>query len=304
MKKPTPSSDPVQGLPARTARPRGSTAPTLIGPPVFRPRPIQPKIEPVNSRATHGRAVKTMIQAQEPDGTRAAQKITVPAVYKPLQPTNVGRSRKPSSEAMASPPDYRPGRMPAIAQAKIAGKQASVGSRQGAFPVQLMRAASAQFVRVCVIQRVKCAEGEVKTAAKDEEVDFGGVTSCMTITCVLEDGRKVSAHEGLEKRVSGGAYSALKAAIGTQKVVKVLAAGGGNYWSPNLETSGQIIGDTTHLSFLQEQELLERSRSKLIVGAKSKFVAKLKSEFGTDDASFEDWDMGALKISTDNKVTH
>ncbi|MGH9328620.1 MAG: hypothetical protein ACRD2B_18280 [Terriglobia bacterium] len=144
----------------------------------------------------------------------------------------------------------------------------------------------------------------MKTAAKSEEVDFGGVTSCMTITCILEDGTKVSAHEGLEKRVPGGAYAALKSAIGTKKVAQVLAVGGGNYWSPGLKTSGEIIGDTSNLNFLQEQALLESKRGQLIVGAKQEFVAKLKSEFGTEAASFEDWDMGTVKISSDNKVTH
>lgn len=304
MKKPTPLSNPARGSQAGATRPRGSTATTLIGPPVFRPQPIQPKIKPVNSGAVSSRAIAPMIQKQRPESAMAARKIAAPEVYKPLLPTNMGHSHKISSAVMALFPAYQPGRATAVAQAKIAGAQASVGSRQGAAPVQLTRAPLARFARAGVIQRVKCSEGEVKTAAKDEEVDFGGVTSCMTITCILEDGTKVSAHEGLEKRVSGGAYSALKSAIGSKKVAKVLAAGGGDYWSPDLKTSGEIIGDTRNLSFKQEQELLKQNKSKLIAGAKSTFVDKLKSEFGTTDASFEDWDMGALKISSDNKVAH
>lgn len=91
---------------------------------------------------------------------------------------------------------------------------------------------------------VKCGEGETKIAGAGQKVDFGGVTSCMTFTCVLADGRKVVSHEGVKQR--SNAMTAIPALMRdkavTSPVQKLFAVGVGGSWTHRLEPVTSTTG--------------------------------------------------------------
>jgi hypothetical protein len=203
---------------------------------------------------------------------------------------------------LIGPPVYRPQstaqRMPLSTQPRQQGKFSA------RWPSVVQRSQELEEV-------VKISEGEVKTGSANAKMDFGGVTTCMTITCILEDGTKVSAHEALLKRVPGTAFKALKDKIGGAKVKKVIASGGANYWTPDLDPQSKVMEDikkkkgiVEELSFMQEMELLEEVNSELVSGNTKAFTDKLKMEFGTSNVTFEDYDLGNIMIDSDNSIVH
>ncbi|MCD1260317.1 hypothetical protein B5M42_016010 [Paenibacillus athensensis] len=76
---------------------------------------------------------------------------------------------------------------------------------------------------------VNCSEGQIKVVSKDQTINFGGVSSCMTFTVVLEDGRKVAAHAALQAPLNLSQINDVVAAQGSP-VVKVTACGVGSFW--------------------------------------------------------------------------
>ena len=70
-------------------------------------------------------------------------------------------------------------------------------------------------------------EDEIKRAPSGKSIKYPSVTSCMTITCELEDGEKVGGHAFLFGRTGADFIAAMKTEIGGTKVIKVIAQGEG-----------------------------------------------------------------------------
>lgn len=79
-------------------------------------------------------------------------------------------------------------------------------------------------------ETVLCYESEAKTAQPWQNLDFGPVSTCVTITCILSDGTRIGAHEGWQLRVGGGAMATLKRVIGGRKLTQVIVNGVLNEW--------------------------------------------------------------------------
>ncbi len=90
-------------------------------------------------------------------------------------------------------------------------------------------------------------EGEVDTSVKDAGVEYSGVDTCFTVTCLLEDGSYVGGHIAL--MVPGGKLDSsqvlgdMKGRFGGQKVTKVHIAGALENWNPAYLRDPFFIGD-------------------------------------------------------------
>jgi hypothetical protein len=126
--------------------------------------------------------------------------------------------------------------------------------------------------------RVVCYEGNVKVVAAGQAGFFGGVSSCMTLTVVLSDGRKVLAHAGLMAPITLAAVQRVVAGLGGQ-VAKVVAAGVGDLWGTNLEPGGgTAINDNV-----------------------AAFRATLRRVFGTATAEFRNLE-GTIRVTPEGDV--
>jgi hypothetical protein len=80
------------------------------------------------------------------------------------------------------------------------------------------------------------AEGQIGVGAVGEGITYDGVSSCLTVTCLLEDGTYVGGHLSLQKQGSGldstEVLPAMKQLIGCQKPMKVTISGVLDQWSP------------------------------------------------------------------------
>ena len=88
-------------------------------------------------------------------------------------------------------------------------------------------------------------EGQVDEAGP-EGIEYGAVTSCMTVTGLLDDGRHVGGH--LSLTIPDGRYDsasvlpAMWGLVGGRTVVRVHLAGNGDMWSPSYLTEPQWVG--------------------------------------------------------------
>ena len=77
-------------------------------------------------------------------------------------------------------------------------------------------------------------EGEEGTG--NGSIDYGGVTSCMTVTCLLADGSTVGGHLSLQrhpgKHDSTEVLPAMQTLIGGKKITSVVLAGQMDLWNP------------------------------------------------------------------------
>ncbi|MBN2075965.1 MAG: DUF4157 domain-containing protein [Dehalococcoidales bacterium] len=60
---------------------------------------------------------------------------------------------------------------------------------------------TAEDVQPKIGRTTKCDEGQVKKARRDKDLDFGDVTTCLTITAFCQDSSRIGAHEGQTTRV-------------------------------------------------------------------------------------------------------
>jgi hypothetical protein len=92
------------------------------------------------------------------------------------------------------------------------------------------------------------AEGEVGTGSGS--IEYSGVTSCLTVTCLLEDGSTVGGHLSLQ-RVAGKLDSTevlpqMASQIGGKKIVSVVLAGQLDRWNPAFLTKPLYADDGTN----------------------------------------------------------
>jgi hypothetical protein len=78
------------------------------------------------------------------------------------------------------------------------------------------------------------SEGQIGTGQSGSGVEYTGVTSCLTVTCLLDDGSYVGGHLSLQKveKDSTEVLPAMKDLIGGRKVSKVIVAGQLETWNP------------------------------------------------------------------------
>jgi len=140
------------------------------------------------------------------------------------------------------------------------------------------------------IDDVVCSESQVKRASPKQGLDFGGVTSCMTVACVFEDGSKAGAHEGLFARVPGGAVGRLKALIAGKKVARVIASGDGLTWILTGESLKPTFEDATAARI---GEGVEQT---------SAFTTFLKSALAAGTADFTQYAEGRIQITAGGEL--
>ncbi|MFC1958963.1 hypothetical protein ACFLV6_03530, partial [Chloroflexota bacterium] len=75
----------------------------------------------------------------------------------------------------------------------------------------------------------KSDEGQVKKAIPQKDLNFGDVTTCMTVTAFLADGTRVGAHEGQQARV-GSDWSLFREYIGDVGISKIVVKGALSQW--------------------------------------------------------------------------
>src|SRR5712691_7749342 len=134
---------------------------------------------------------------------------------------------------------------------------------------------------------VLCSEGQVKVVKPGQEVNYGDVTTCLTVTCVLDDNTKVVAHDGLQLRVPGGIVAkvaeVLKAKeLAGKKIASVDAFGVSDTWTTDLEP----------VDFMAAQPKTS------IANSRSGFENYLSSHLpGTPKVTFRPHERGAVKFN-------
>ncbi|EAY26344.1 hypothetical protein M23134_04622 [Microscilla marina ATCC 23134] len=151
------------------------------------------------------------------------------------------------------------------------------------------------------VTTLRCVEGEFVQATADQEVDFVGMSSCMAITCIMQDGSKIAAHDALENRVPGGGAVAKLAVLVEQHestVNNVKAVGIGSCWGPHMETSQQLIDSIVmpeHFDGDVEAYKNLKLRAASIESNKDDFIQYLEDSLG-NNATFKDIGRGGPKI--------
>lgn len=155
---------------------------------------------------------------------------------------------------------------------------------------------------------IHCSEGMVVKAKATEGIDFGGVTSCMTITCILESSgaseiNKLAAHDGVFERVKPHIFEALKGRLEGRKVARIIAAGGGSYWSPEMKSQSELWAAATSnkpvLSKTNYAGQLDILSPLLISKNVDAFIKELARQFDVNlnAISFKNWDEGRVQIT-------
>jgi hypothetical protein len=152
------------------------------------------------------------------------------------------------------------------------------------------------------ITPIPCNEGKLVEAPRTQGVDFGSVTSCMTITCLLDDGHKVAAHDAVFERVTPHIFTALKQKIGSRTVSKVLAAGAGSCWTWDMrsqadlsQTLAQTVPGWSQSPWTAQ---LKNMEGYLISRNIASFKKKLAETFGVsvDKVEYQLYDEGAIQV--------
>ncbi len=156
---------------------------------------------------------------------------------------------------------------------------------------------------------ILCSEGKIVEASGTQGIDFGGVTSCMTITCILNDGTKVAAHDAIWLRVAPHIFKAILGKINSRKITKVIAAGAGSCWTPQMN-SQQNLSDTLskndpNWAKRKWDDQLEEMKPFLVSGNTDKFKQVLAWHFNVSVSAVEyhNYDFGRIQIGADGTPT-
>lgn len=143
------------------------------------------------------------------------------------------------------------------------------------------------------LKEISCFEGEAKRARPDQRVNFGPVTSCMTITITLDDNSKIVAHDAVKCRTEdGNALTTLSKMLKAvpNKAKKIRAYGVGGSWTVDLQTQEEI-GDAEKF---RQQRINHGENDK-------QFKEKLKGTFGCSDVTYEDME-GKIKLESTGEL--
>ncbi len=158
-----------------------------------------------------------------------------------------------------------------------------------------------------------CSEGQVVVAAPDQGIDFGGVTSCMTVTLLLSDGTKIAGHNGVDLFVRPDLVYLLGAKLreqttGTARTLSsVRAIGSGGTWTPGLASSDSVIKSLIKSGALTADSNYAEINSALTPRMCNfgdngdRLVASLAGAFRVQVGlvSFTDYDEGRIQIMVD-----
>lgn len=138
---------------------------------------------------------------------------------------------------------------------------------------------------------ILCAEGQAKRAGKEQQIDFGAVTSCLTFTCMLSDGAKIVAHEAVKNRVPGGAVAAIKKLADKDKdnkIDKVLIAGVAGSWTWKDGVLAPLAEDDTNL-IAKDADGFASAFAAAIGAAKGEFIDHVAGDVVIDaDGAYQD----------------
>ncbi|MCI4235889.1 hypothetical protein F6X50_11185 [Dickeya dianthicola] len=87
---------------------------------------------------------------------------------------------------------------------------------------------------------VEIQENEVRAAAAGEGIRYPSLSSCMSITCILNNGSKVGAHAYQFGDSGITLINRMKALIGNTPVAAVKAKGHGGCWGKNLQSQLEL----------------------------------------------------------------
>jgi hypothetical protein len=142
---------------------------------------------------------------------------------------------------------------------------------------------------------VLCSEGESKFVQPGQKVDFGGVSSCMTITLTLDNNWKIVAHDGLRARCGLGSavkelQDRLKIVFPDKQVTKIRAYGAAGSWTYELKTPDEE-GDNFKAKRLNHE------------GNEPKFIDNLRRWFRGSKADIEFTSIeGQVIVSTSGEL--
>jgi hypothetical protein len=88
------------------------------------------------------------------------------------------------------------------------------------------------------------AEGDVGES-DNGKIEYSGVSSCVTVTCLLADGHAVGGHLSLMKvnKASNEVLPAMKDKVSGREIKKIHIAGDLNSWSPSYLKTPLFDGD-------------------------------------------------------------
>ena len=123
----------------------------------------------------------------------------------------------------------------------------------------------------------------------------------MTITCMLDNGTKIGAHEAVLKRVAPRIFDNVKGRLGQRKITSVIAAGAGRFWSKELTTQKDFASANKDI---EENEAYKRFGAVSAIQNYSPFVKFLSEGFGvaTDNVQYDDYEPGRIQINTQGAV--
>lgn len=156
---------------------------------------------------------------------------------------------------------------------------------------------------------IPCTEGRVVVASAADGIDFGAVNSCMTISCILDDGSKIAAHDAVFKRVQPQIVFALKGRVPAGRhITRVIAAGAGTCWTPTMESQQELASGMSKADpSFKEQSWQEQDRlmfPNMITRNVARFTEVLSRDLGVDAGAVEFRDVaeGKIKLNPDGTL--
>ena len=174
------------------------------------------------------------------------------------------------------------------AQLKLYAEQPAGVEFDGDEDLRRINERIAEFEGVEGANKVDCSEGKVKTATAGQIIYFSGITSCLAITVILDDGSKIAAHKALKSPIDN-ATSQIKDLIAEERTFASVTVGGSlSFWTRDLRK----VSDLGKNDPLTEWGLGESDNSE-------KLKTYLGAELGTDagNVDVQDWDDGKYAIS-------
>ncbi|WOA53039.1 hypothetical protein [Dickeya solani] len=147
---------------------------------------------------------------------------------------------------------------------------------------------------------VEIREDEVKSATATEGIYYPSLSSCMSITCILNNGSKVGAHAYQFGDSGITLINRMKALIGNNTVVAVKAKGHGGCWGKELQSQLDLAPvaiqrwKNANPNINREPndlELIPYLQPLFITADPIAFENWLKTQFNTQNATFIDMDI-------------
>lgn len=151
-----------------------------------------------------------------------------------------------------------------------------------------------------IVKTIICSEGESKSARPGQDINFGSITSCMTITLTLDKGWKIAVHEGLEAHPRMGTAVAelddwLKNGIPGARIKKIRAYGAGTFWTYDLKPVKDGKKDPLYPNCIDN-------------GNEENLKAYLKEKLGSyldgDDIKYELIDQSQIRVNAEGELFH